>query len=319
MRRARLKVKDGCYHIVSRINGKRFLIDDKEKSELLSAIRAAADFSGVEVFTYAMMTNHSHLLVRVPKKREVNDNELCRRVRSLYGDDRAEKVFKKWDNWEFFGLFAKVNDEKARLRARMYDLSQFCKTFKETYTQGYNKRTGNTGTIWEGRFKSNLVEPSARALLAVAAYIHLNPVRANMADTPDAAKWTGFGDAVAGDVAAKLGLIALITLIDQANQGPAKWSHVRGVFNHIHLGRMAVDGREQPASTKGAGSAAANQLKPLLMRRTSDFLNGAALGSPAFLRRVALMLPERRNRKPPGVFDDRPALGLSSALGVRGA
>lgn len=319
MRRARLKIEDGCYHIVSRINGKRFLIDDKEKAELISAIRAAADFSGVEIYTYAIMDNHFHLLVRVQKPRKVDDSELRLRVRALYGDSRADKVFKKWENWEFFGLFAKVDDEKTRLRARMYDLSQFCKTFKETYTQGYNKRTENTGTIWEGRFKSNLVEPSSRALLAVAAYIHLNPVRAQIVETPDEAKWTGFGAAISGDEASKNGLKSLISLIDHTNPGPAKWSHVRGVFNHVHQGRMAIDGKATADRAHGGGNAIANALKPLLMRRTSDFLHGAALGSPAFLRRVALLLPDRTNQKPPGVFDDCPALGLSSALGVRGA
>jgi hypothetical protein len=41
-----------------------------------------------------------------------------------------------------------------------------------------NRRLERTGTLWEGRFKSVLVEGGEQALLTVAAYIDLNPVRA---------------------------------------------------------------------------------------------------------------------------------------------
>ncbi len=38
-----------------------------------------------------------------------------------------------------------------------------------------NKRLDRSGTLWEGRFKSVLVEDHERALLTIAAYIDLNP------------------------------------------------------------------------------------------------------------------------------------------------
>ena len=84
MRQPRIKVEgEGFYHVVSRIGGRRFLIDDAEKGILLSMIRAAAIFSGVELYTYAVMSNHFHLLVRVPRKQEVSDKELLRRMEAL--------------------------------------------------------------------------------------------------------------------------------------------------------------------------------------------------------------------------------------------
>ena len=179
MRRPRIKAEgEGFYHVVSRIGGKRFLIDAEEKGILLATIRAAAAFSGVELYTFAVMSNHFHLLVRVPRKREVPDAELLRRMEALYGTPRFHKVLEKWEKWNKTNQESRVENEKARLRARMHDLSQFCKTFKETYTQDFNRRHGNTGTIWEGRFKSILLDGSRRAMMTVAGYIHLNPVRA---------------------------------------------------------------------------------------------------------------------------------------------
>ena len=171
MRRPRIKAEgEGFYHVVSRIGGKRFLIDETEKRILLGMIRGAAAFSGVEVYTYAVMSNHFHLLVRVPRKREVSDKELERRMIALYGPAKFAAVLKKWARWTRRHEESRVEDEKERLRKRMYDLSQFCKTFKEAYTQDYNRRHENTGTIWEGRFKSILLEGSYRAMTTVAGF-----------------------------------------------------------------------------------------------------------------------------------------------------
>ena len=118
MRRPRVKVEgEGFYHVVSRIGGRRFLIDGKEKSVLLGMIRAAAAFSGVELYTYAVMSNHFHLLVRVPRRREVSDAELLRRMRALYGPARFAKVLEKWEKWAKRGQEARVEEEKAKRQA----------------------------------------------------------------------------------------------------------------------------------------------------------------------------------------------------------
>jgi putative transposase len=47
------------------------------------------------------------------------------------------------------------------------------------YVQYFNFTYGRTGTLWEGRYKSTLVD-SDSYLLTVYRYIELNPVRANM-------------------------------------------------------------------------------------------------------------------------------------------
>jgi putative transposase len=49
------------------------------------------------------------------------------------------------------------------------------------YVRYFNDRYGRTGTLWEGRFRSCLVE-SASYVLACYRYIELNPVRARMVD-----------------------------------------------------------------------------------------------------------------------------------------
>lgn len=59
------------------------------------------------------------------------------------------------------------------------------------YVPYFNRRYGRTGTLWEGRFKSCLVD-SAPYVLACHRYIELNPVRARMVAGPGAYVWSSY-------------------------------------------------------------------------------------------------------------------------------
>ena len=324
MRRPRVKVEgEGFYHVVSRIGGKRFLIDGEEKGVLLGMIRAAAAFSGVELYTFAIMSNHFHLLVRVPRRREVPDAELLKRMEALYGTPRFLKVLEKWEKWTKKHQEDRVEEEKARLRARMFDLSQFCKTFKEAYTQDYNRRHGNTGTIWEGRFKSILLEGSWRAMMTVAGYIHLNPVRAKMVEKAEEATNAGYGAACQGDARAQAGLVSLAKRVYGAS-GVA-WKDARAACAEVVEGALpeAASAGRGDLGTRGTigtdGAAGKGPLRELLRRRVAGFLHGGALGGERFLKRVAGCLPPRTRRRPESLLDRFPSLKLKHTAGVREA
>jgi putative transposase len=59
------------------------------------------------------------------------------------------------------------------------------------YVPYFNSCHERTGTLWEGRFRSCLVE-SARYLLACYRYIELNPVRAGMVNHPGDYLWSSY-------------------------------------------------------------------------------------------------------------------------------
>jgi len=61
-----------------------------------------------------------------------------------------------------------------------------------SYVQIFNKVHGRTGTLWEGRYRSTLIQ-TERYLLACMAYIDLNPVRANMVAQPEDYVWSSYG------------------------------------------------------------------------------------------------------------------------------
>lgn len=68
-------------------------------------------------------------------------------------------------------------------------LSQAMRRHGQSYVQAFNRRHRRTGTLWEGRFKSCLVD-SDRYLLTVYRYIELNPVRAAIVDAPESHRWS---------------------------------------------------------------------------------------------------------------------------------
>ena len=65
------------------------------------------------------------------------------------------------------------------------------------YVRYINRTYSRTETLWEGRFKSTLVD-SERYFLVLSRYIELNPVRAAMADHPASYPWSSYGSNALG-------------------------------------------------------------------------------------------------------------------------
>lgn len=70
-------------------------------------------------------------------------------------------------------------------------LPKFMQAVGRSYVRYFNLRHQRSGTLWEGRYRSNVIE-SERYLLACMVYIDLNPVRAGMVTRPDDFKWSSY-------------------------------------------------------------------------------------------------------------------------------
>lgn len=75
--------------------------------------------------------------------------------------------------------------------------SRMMQAIGRRYVGCFNARYRRTGTLWEGRFKSALVE-SERYVLACYRYIELNPVRAGMTTTALDYRWSSHGHNAGG-------------------------------------------------------------------------------------------------------------------------
>jgi putative transposase len=65
----------------------------------------------------------------------------------------------------------------------------FMQAVGRSYVRWFNNRHGRSGTMWEGRYRSTLVQ-AERYLLACMVYIDLNPVRAGLVGDPADYPWS---------------------------------------------------------------------------------------------------------------------------------
>ena len=71
-------------------------------------------------------------------------------------------------------------------------LPQWMQAVGRRYVRYFNDRHGRSGTLWEGRYKSTLIQ-TERYLLACMAYMDLNPVRAGMVAEAREHPWSSHG------------------------------------------------------------------------------------------------------------------------------
>ncbi len=288
MRRARVKAEgEAFYHVMSRCALQEHLLTEEVKGMFMTILRRAEQFSGVRILDYCVMDNHFHVLVKVPKRRAVSNEELDARIKTLYGERKALRMFARWGILSDAGAIATVEREREALRKRMYDLSEFMKTFKQRFSLWYCSNHGNLeGTIWQGPFHSVLIEGSHDALGAVSTYIALNPVRAGLVKDPGKYAWSGYGAACAGDMPAKA---ALLSSMGGRRSEDEKWKAFHAMVSsaaalHPNARKSsevaAVRKAPAPATAQKVHSQMTN-LGPLF--RDRDLSRGVAFGSDAFV------------------------------------
>jgi putative transposase len=195
--RAGRKGVDAIHHVVSRVCGREFLLTDVEKEAFRGLLKRVAGFCGVEVITFALLDNHFHLLIEVPgKPGDLSDEALLARARLLYGKERKGQPL----SMARIEAALRAGDEvraamRGLLLGRMASLPMFMKILKQRYSILFNRKYDRVGTLWEGRFRSVLVENTRVAVRTVAAYIDLNPVRAGIVQDPKDYRFSGYGEA----------------------------------------------------------------------------------------------------------------------------
>jgi hypothetical protein len=265
------------------------LFGDVEKAQFIRLMRKQAAFCGVDVLAYAVMSNHFHILLRVPCVSETDDETLLIRYRALYSD--AFRSLRAPDPVVLEELFEKGGDEadhwRQSLRKRMGDVSVFMRELKQRFGIWYNHRHGNKGTIWSDRFKSLVVEPDTDALVKVASYIDLNGVRAQLVDDPANDRYCSYGALASGDQEALRGLRFIYRGLDadEAIRIYRICLYGKGMGAKGSIGKD--HGKIDPGVASGALSDGA-----LRRSRVRYFSDGHALGSAVYLAQLQQLQPE---------------------------
>ncbi|MCC5839076.1 MAG: hypothetical protein JJT96_03045 [Opitutales bacterium] len=308
------------HHVVSRVCGQDFLLTDVEKETFRKLLFRVAGFCGVEVITYALLDNHFHLLIEVPGgPGELRDEVLLERARLLYGNERKGQPLSMARIEAALRAGGEVGVAmRALLMGRMASLPMFMKILKQRYSIVFNRKYDRVGTLWEGRFRSVLVESTRVALRAVAAYIDLNPVRAGVVDDPKDYRWSGYGAAAGG------GTLTAYPLWTRISENRADSPKVVAARYREYLFVSAVDPRkgqtvsaEAVAQVRAAGGhLSAGQLLGCRLRYMTQ---GAVIGSKAFVEEWARKRRENVDSRghPPAVVAEFSGDGLYAASGRR--
>ena len=250
--------KPAIYHCLSRVVDRRFVFGDVEREHFRMLMRMQENFSGCRVLSYCIMSNHFHVLLEVPPMPEggISDAELLKRLGAIHTEafvagvakELAEARAQEREEW--------VAEIHSRFTYRMHDLSEFMKTLLQRFTRWFNRTHQRSGTLWEDRYKSVIVE-SGIAARTMAAYIDLNPVRAGMVKDPAEYRWSSYGEAVGGG--------------SKGNGKKAREGLVRATLSHEGVGfeveRWKEGGADLPA---GDGTGASAEEWPGRSRKRSD-------------------------------------------------
>ena len=144
----------------------------------------------IDVCAYAVMSNHTHIVLYVDDKKanRLNDKAIAIRWHKLFKGTAITHKFirgEKLSATEHWFL----NESLKLYRERLSSISWFMRALNENIARRANKEDGCTGRFWEGRFKSQALLDEA-ALLACMAYVDLNPIRSKAAATPEGSHFT---------------------------------------------------------------------------------------------------------------------------------
>jgi REP element-mobilizing transposase RayT len=276
------------------VNGER-VFDEAAREMLRKQMWAVAEFCGVEMLTYALMSNHFHMLVLVPKQAAVSDAELLRRYKILHPKPNKYQTARV----EVLEQKLAADDERGKAWRRQQlaligDVSQFMKLLKLRFSKWFNQKHERYGTLWSERFKSVLVE-DGRALQTVAAYIDLNPVRAGMVSDPKDYRFCGYAEAVAGNQALRSSLASVFE--------EKEWRSAHNYYRQLLYGSggkaknnaasLSAEQVNKVIKEKGSLSAA-----ELLHCRIRYFTDGAVLGSKEFVAKYLERHCQREHSAP---------------------
>lgn len=153
-------------------------------------LRELTGVFAVEVAAYAVMSNHVHVVLRLDPVVAAgwSDAVVVARWTTLFG----KRLPREGDGTIALGALDGLAANAAWVserRRRLADVSWLMRALCEDIARRANAEDDCTGRFWEGRFTSVPLLDQA-ALIACMAYVDLNPIRAKIADRPEASART---------------------------------------------------------------------------------------------------------------------------------
>jgi len=149
-----------------------------------------ASIYAIDIAAYAVMSNHYHVVLHVDREQGLdwNDAEVIERWHRLFKGSLLSQRFSRGETLDRAEQQA-LAEEVTEWRQRLVSLSWFMRCLNEPIAREANREDIVTGRFWEGRYTSQALLDE-KALAACMVYVDLNPIRAQMAEKPEASNHT---------------------------------------------------------------------------------------------------------------------------------
>ena len=187
------------YHCVSRCVRRAYLCGEDDttgrsyehrRGWIEDKLLELGQIFAIDIAAYAIMSNHYHVVLHIDadSANAWSTKQTIIRWHRLFSGNQFSQRYLRGDKLS--------KPEQAQLdkdiivwRQRLMDISWFMRVLNESVARQANTEDDCTGRFWEGRFKSQALLDEA-ALAACMAYVDLNPIRAQMALSPEVSDHT---------------------------------------------------------------------------------------------------------------------------------
>ncbi len=187
-------------HVMNRVVRRCFLLGtdpltgqnyDHRKVWIEDLFQHFAGCFGIDLLCFAILSNHFHLVLR-SRPDVVNtwsDDEVARRWLLLCPNRKDADGKPKEPSESERKMICSDSEQLAEIRSRLSDISWWMRLLCQRVAIRANKEDDQVGDFWQSRFRAvRLLDEES--LLACAAYVDLNPIRAALAETLETSDFT---------------------------------------------------------------------------------------------------------------------------------
>ena len=210
-------------------------------------IEHLASCFGIDVITFAIMSNHTHQVLKTRPDVVATWDDRTVAVRWLSIDLKKRNGKPVQPSEAEINTILSDSKQVAVLRRRLSDVSWWMRCFALHISWRANREDDVTGHFWESRFCHEVIIDEA-SLLACLIYVDLNPIRAGMANTPEESDFTGIKQRI-DDLRIHLGKSHVEPGSSRANTRDLHaWERLKNVANQYSgwLSPIEIDERNDP-------------------------------------------------------------------------
>jgi hypothetical protein len=254
------------------VSGKNF---DHRKQWIENELKKLSAAMGIDLLGFAILSNHFHLILR--SRPDVvatwDDTEIARRWLLLCPRRKNEDGSAAEPAECELNSIRHDPDRLAEIRLRLSDISWWMRLLCQTIAIRANREDGEIGKFWQSRYRAvRLMDEES--LLACAAYVDLNPIRAALAETLEASDHTSVQRRIEAQRAEAVGLDAQPGYLAASDGGPPAdvGSSKASTLPDRFLSPLELDERGGELGPCGNGSGTRCSDKGFLAMSVTDYL-----------------------------------------------